>query len=215
MQVMPLSLTFRCPSAIVSHVHWRVPTFRAAREGGSVERPDILVSDDITDDTAVICRNNAPLFRLAIQLLSHGRSPNFVGRDIGPRLIGIMRKLGPENLPRAAVIGQIAEWRADKLAAESKSADDLADCMVVFAEHGRDLGQAIAYAEHVLNAQGKVLLTTGHKAKGLEWPRVVHLDPWLVRGAHPSEQDQNLDYVISTRSSDTLIEIDSERIEWQ
>lgn len=214
MKVFPLSLTFRCPSAIVSHVHWRVPTFRAFRQGGSVERPDKLVSNDITDDTTVICRNNAPLFRLAIQLLAHGRSPNIVGRDIGPRLIGIMRKLGPESLPRASVLSQIAEWRADKLAAESKSADDLADCMIVFAEHGRDLGQALRYAEHVLNSTGKVLLTTGHKAKGLEWERVVHLDPWLVRGKHASEQDQNLDYVISTRSSNILIEIDSERIEW-
>lgn len=214
MTTLPLSLTFRCPSAIVEHVHWRVPTFRALRAGGQVELPPTLSSDDITDDTTVICRNNAPLFRIAIHLINCGRSPNLVGRDIGPRLLGIMRKLGPENMAKATVLAQIEEWRMDKAAVESKSSDDLADCMRVFAEHGRDLGQAIAYAEHVLKADGKVLLTTGHKAKGLEWPRVVHLDPWQVRGKHASEQDKNLDYVVSTRSSDTLIEIDSENIEW-
>lgn len=214
MTTLPLSLTFRCPSAIVSHVHWRVPTFRALHQGGFVERPATLASDDITDDTTVICRNNAPLFRLAIKLFGEGRSATITGRDIGPRLLGIMRKLGPESLGRAQVLGLIDQWLCDRLAAESKSAEDLAACMRVFAEHGRDLGQAISYAEHVLKADGKVLLTTGHKAKGLEWPRVVHLDPWLVRGKHASEQDKNLDYVISTRSSDTLIEIDSEQIEW-
>ena len=82
----------------------------------------------------------------------------------------------------------MADRLSDKLAAESKSAQDLADCMKVFAEHGRDLGQAISYAEHILKADGKTLLTTGHKAKGLEWPNVLHLDPWLVRerpGAEP------------------------------
>lgn len=214
MTTLPLSLTFRCPSAIVSHVHWRVPTFRALHQGGFVERPERLDSNDITDETVVICRNNAPLFRLAVQLLSCGRSPNIVGRDIGPRLIGILRKLGPESLGRTQVMEAINEWLLERLSAESKSAEDLAACMRVFAEHGRDLGQAISYAEHVLKADGKVLLTTGHKAKGLEWPRVVHLDPWLVRGKHASEQDKNLDYVVSTRSSDTLIEIDSENIEW-
>lgn len=32
---------------------------------------------------------------------------------------------------------------------------------------------------------------------------------------HPDEQNQNLDYVISTRSSSTLIEIDTDRITWE
>lgn len=213
MTTLPLSLTFRCPSAIVSHVHWHVPAFRALHPGGSVDIPTRLDANDISDETVVICRNNAPLFRLAIAFLASGRSATIAGRDIGPRLIGIMRKLGPESLPRAQVLGLVDEWLADRMAAESKSADDLAACMKVFAEHGRDLGQAIAYAEHVLKADGKVLLTTGHKAKGMEWERVVHLDPWLVR-KHPDEQNKNLDYVIATRSSNALVEIDSEGIEW-
>lgn len=213
MTTLPLSLTFRCPSAIVSHVHWHVPSFRALHPGGSVDIPTKLDANDITDETVVICRNNAPLFRLAIQLLSSGRAPTIAGRDIGPRLIGIMRKFGPESLTRAQVMGLIDEWLSDRMAAESKSAEDLAACMKVFAEHGRDLGQAIAYAEHVLKADGKVLLTTGHKAKGMEWERVVHLDPWLVR-KHPDEQNKNLDYVIATRSSDALVEINSENVEW-
>jgi len=54
---------------------------------------------------------------------------------------------------------------------------------------------------------------TVYKAKGLEWANVIHLDPWLVR-TNPSDQDRNLDYVISTRSSDRLTEIDSDNIKW-
>jgi ATP-dependent exoDNAse (exonuclease V) beta subunit len=83
--------------------------------------------------------------------------------------------------------------------------------MVVFAEHGQTLGQAIAYVEHLFSQKGTIRLMTGHKAKGLEFETVYHLDSWLCRD---DEQDQNLRYVITTRSADRLYHIDSERIKW-
>lgn len=214
-----LTTSFRCPSEIVKHVHWRVPSYRWHRTGGSVECPATLQAGAIPDDATIICRNNAPILRTAFKLIGIGKSVNVAGTEIGPRLIGVMRKLGPAAMQRAEVLSAIDEWLERKLSAESKSADDMAACMKVFAEHGRDLEQAIAYAEHLFKQEGSITLTTGHKAKGLEWPCVIHLDPWLVRrgrngGAAPGEQQQNLDYVISTRSSDRLIEIASEAIEW-
>jgi len=209
----PLSISFRCPSEIVKHVHWRVPHFRWLTEGGSIERPDRLQVSDLPDEATIICRNNAPLFNCAMRLLSAGRSIAISGSDIGPRLVGTMRKLGPETLARDGVLQSIEEWRADKLEKESKTANDMADCMRVFAEQGKDLLQAIIYAEHLFKQNGRIQLTTGHKAKGLEWSTVYHLDPWLVRRT-PSEQEKNLDYVISTRSRDRLIEINTEQLEW-
>jgi DNA helicase II / ATP-dependent DNA helicase PcrA len=210
---LPLSISFRCPSEIVRNVHWRVPHFRWLTEGGSVETPQSLHPDHIPDECTVICRNNTPLFRFAMQCLAHGRSISLAGSDIGPRLVGIMRKLGDESLPKVSVLSAIEDWLEAKLEKESKTAEDTAGCMRVFAEHGATLGQAIAYAEHLFKQTGRMHLTTGHKAKGLEWSTVFFLDPWLVR-KHPTEQDKNLDYVISTRSRNRLIEIDSETIEW-
>lgn len=122
-----------------------------------------------------------------------------------------MRKLGPESLSQAQTLGAIEEWRAEKIDKGSTSANDLADCMKVFATHGQDLRQSIAYAEHVLNQRGTIRLMTGHKAKGLEFETVFHLDPWLCR---EEEQDQNLRYVIQTRSLNSYFEIDSARIKW-
>ena len=214
MKEFPLSISFRCPEAIVRHVHWRVPTFRWSKTGGHVEKPTKLANGDIPDNATIICRNNAPLLRTAFSLLRSGRSVSVAGSDIGPRVVGTMRRLGPETLGRHAVLTAIGEWLEKKLEAESRTAQDLADCMSVFAQQGDTLGDAIRYAEHIFKAEGSILLTTGHKAKGLEWPWVLHLDPWLVRGTRSDEQNQNLDYVISTRSSDRLIEIDSSQIEW-
>lgn len=208
---LPLSISFRCPEAIVRNVHWHVPSFRWFNEGGSVERPSRIDIGDIDDDTTVICRNNAPLLAFAFRLLAAGRSISIAGSDIGPRLIGIMKKLGPETLGRDGVLESINEWEADKLEKESRSAPDMAACMRVFAKQGKTLSAAIAYAEHIFKQQGTILLTTGHKAKGLEWTNVIHLDPWLVR-KEPTEANKNLDYVISTRSSDRLMEIESENV---
>lgn len=211
MRPLDLSVSFRCPQAIVEAARWRVPHFKWSKAGGHYEVLDQLSAEAIPDSATFLCRNNAPLFRLAMQLLSAGRSVSVAGSDIGPKLIGIMRKLGPEDYSRQRVLAAIAEWEAERVAKESKTAKDLADCMRVFAGHGSSLGQAIAYAEHLFKQDGTIRLSTGHKAKGLEWAQVFHLDPWLCR---EDEQDKNLRYVITTRSMDQAWEVDSGAIKW-
>lgn len=206
-----LSVSFRCPRAVVEAARWRVPTYRWLKEGGHVEHLRGLAVEDIPEQATFLCRNNAPLFHAAFSLLSAGRSVRVAGSDIGPKLVGILRKLGDESLRRPAVLGAISEWQAERLAKGSTTALDMAEALRVFANLGANLGQAIAYAEHLFKQEGTIDLMTGHKAKGLEWNTVYHLDPFLCRG---DDQDLNLRYVITTRSADTLYEVDSEAIEW-
>jgi superfamily I DNA/RNA helicase len=210
---LPLSISFRCPSEIVKNVHWRVPNFKWINKGGSVERPDLFNVSEFSDSGTVLCRNNAPLLRLAFRLLSSGRRISVAGSDIGPRLIAQLKKLGPETMSKASLMSAIADWEAAKLEKESKSAVDMAACMRIFAEHGENLDQAVRYAEYLFKQEGQLYLSTIHKAKGLEWDTVYYLDPWMVR-KNPSEQEKNLDYVASTRSRDRLIEIESDLIQW-
>jgi ATP-dependent exoDNAse (exonuclease V) beta subunit len=84
--------------------------------------------------------------------------------------------------------------------------------MRVFATFGETLDQAIAYAEHLFKQQGSIRLLTGHKAKGLEWDIVYHLDPWLIKDN--DDQELNLRYVIGTRAKQESYEIDGKRINW-
>lgn len=210
MTPLDLSVSFRCPSEIVKYARWRVPHFKWIKEGGHAEvLKDGIQAGDFPQDAAIICRNNAPLFKLGMLLLGAGRSITIAGSDIGPRLISIMRKLGPESLSRSQLLVFIAEWREEKLAKSSKTAADLADCMQVFASHGTDLGAAIRYAEHLFAQRGSLQLLTGHKAKGLEFDTVYHLDSFLHRD---NIQDDNLRYVVQTRSRDRFYEIDSDKI---
>lgn len=211
MTQLPLSVSFRCPRAIVEAARWRVPHFQWTKEGGRVDHATDFDSAAFVDDSTIICRNNAPLLRMAFRLLSIGRSVNVMGSDLGPRLVGIMKKLGDSTLPRAKVFTEIEQWREDRLIAGSKSANDLADCMRVFAEHGDSLGAAISYAEHIFAQQGTIRLLTGHKSKGLEFDNVFWLDPGLC---DDREQDRNLAYVITTRSQNSLTILDSASIRW-
>lgn len=213
-KVLDLSVSFRCPSEIVRYAQRRVPHFKWSKEGGSVEILPRMLPSDFSDSCTILSRNNAPLFRCALRLLSLGHSVHVAGSDVGPKLVALMKKLGPENLSQASVLSAINDWLAERLARESKTAQDLAECMKVFASFGQSLGQAIRYAEHLFAQKGQIRLLTGHKAKGLEWDQVFHLDSWLVRKDLTNEQDLNLDYVIGTRSRDRLVEIDSERIRW-
>jgi ATP-dependent exoDNAse (exonuclease V) beta subunit len=123
-----------------------------------------------------------------------------------------MRKLGPEELTLGQTLSAIEDWLVDKLARESRNAEDMAECMKIFAKAGgTSLGTAIAYAEHLFKQSGSIRLLTGHKSKGLEFDSVIHLDPQLLSS---SEQDKNLSYVISTRSRNRLTEIASGDIKW-
>lgn len=207
-----LSVSFRCPSNIIARARRQVPDIVAWKHGGEFAELEHLAAETIPDNATFICRNNAPLFALALNLLSMGKSIKLFGSEIGPKLIGIMRRLGPDDMTQAASEIAIDNWLAERLDRESTTAVELAECMRVFVSKTNSLRSAIAYVEHIFTQAGTIKLLTGHKSKGLEFPLVYHLDPFLCDKT--KQQDRNLDYVITTRSSDRLYEINSTGIIW-
>jgi superfamily I DNA/RNA helicase len=201
-----LSISFRCPEAIVKAVHWHVPKLKWSKPGGRAGKILNPTLRGFPDNSAIICRNNAPLFSLGLRLLAAKRSVSIAGSDIGPKIVGIMRKLGDESDSKVKVLDEIEAWREDKLSKQSTTADDTADCMRVFASFGETLSQALGYAEHLFAQKGGIHLLTGHKSKGLEWHTVYHMDPSLCGDF---DQDKNLRYVITTRAADTLYEFET------
>jgi hypothetical protein len=206
MAEMPLPTSFRCPQAIVEAARWRVPSLKWVKPGGHYEKLDIFPT--IPEHAAVICRNNAPLLKLAYQLLAEGRSVKIAGGEIGPKITALLLKVGAEGDSRDILLGKIKDWRSQRLERSNSpdTVNDQADCMALFAGWGSTLEQAVAYANRIFQEQGAITLTTGHKAKGKEWPVVYHLDPQLCRD---NEQDLNLRYVITTRAASELYEVKS------
>lgn len=214
MRQLSLSISFRCPSSVVNHARWRAPNMQSPSWAkiGEVRTLKSWGPADIPDNAAILCRNNAPLFRTALRLLRAGRYPRILGNDIGKNLLKILKKFGPSNTPKASVLSAIDQWREEKLKKTRSpgSIEDQAECLRLFAEQGKDLGDAIAYAEHIFESQGPILLMTGHKSKGLEFDDVFILDEHLIKD---EGQDRNIRYVMQTRAKNTLTYIRSDEFD--
>jgi hypothetical protein len=206
MSTLPLSTSFRCPEEITSNVHWHVPDIRSSSRGGTVESLEEYV---ITPGSAVICRYNAPLLALAMTLLTEGRRVDVAGIDIGARVIKLLTKLGDESMTQAQTLSRIDDWEAERESLDSKSANDTAACMRVFAKHGKTLGTAIAYARHLFDSapDSEIRFLSGHRAKGLEFDHCYHLNSDRIKCG--MGQESNIKYVIDTRAHQRLTYINT------
>lgn len=112
-QVLPLTVTYRCPKAVVREANRLVPDIEAhesAPEGrverttysnaidGTVEQgfydlvsnPSEVVSYILQPTDAIICRNTKPLIQTAYTLIKRGIACHVEGRDIGAGLIKLI-----------------------------------------------------------------------------------------------------------------------------
>jgi len=222
---LPLTLTFRCPKVVVERQQEHAPGFRAAesnREGEFVrlgegwDFSDVIVRRPGEDSMiAVLCRNNAPLLRLAFKLLRGGVGVVMLGRDIGKGLVGLARKISPDGSTDVVEFlakltawkeGEIALARANGKEERVNGIEDRVGCLQAVAGIGcRTVGELKVAIERLFSSErGLVTLGSIHKSKGLEWDVVVHLDPW--RTTRRGEQEQNLKYVCETRTKNVLIE---------
>jgi len=213
MKELRLTTSFRCARAIVKAAQWRAPLMRAPdwAEEGTVTSLAQWRATDLAEEAAVICRNNAPLFGLAIKLLKAGRPAELGGKDIVQSLLKIMGKFGDARLPQQHVLDCIDAWEAKerdktKPRAHGRIADQ-AECMRIFAQQGDNLGDALHYARHISDLHSPLKLMTGHRSKGLEFEHVYFLDEHLISS---KDQDPNVRYVIQTRAKKTLTYITSE-----
>lgn len=172
-------------------------------------------------DIAVICRNNAPLLSMAFKLLRQRISVKMLGRDIGKTLVTLARKLMPlPGIPVGECVQLISNWMEHEIALASANQDDArmdrttdrGEALLAVVDSGcANAGELVAALEALFaRDEGQVTLSTGHKAKGLEWDTVVHLDSWRIpskwaKSEEAKTQEMNLRYVIETRMKEHLV----------
>jgi hypothetical protein len=129
----PLTLTFRCPKAIVARQQGHAPGYRAwptNADGRVASWPDAVQRQraDLNDrfswnwgdveaqrphpaaSLAVLCRNNAPLFSLAFKLLRQGIAITMLGRDLGKGLKALVSKLSKDDTPITKFMHKLVDW---------------------------------------------------------------------------------------------------------
>lgn len=232
-QHFPLTTTFRCPKLIVERQQPHAPGFMAAPSAplGEIETWDAWSFDRLPKgQTAILCRNNAPLFSLAFKLMRAKRGFTMLGSDIGKNLVSLARKICPlGDTPTTTFLSEVDKW-ADKKRAEAiaKGHDnrlpgiaDRRECLIAVASQCQTVKEVQTTLENMYaNGSSLLTLSTGHRAKGLEWENVVVLDPWripskfAISSGDPGElaQEDNIRYVIETRAKQKLIFADLENL---
>jgi formiminotetrahydrofolate cyclodeaminase len=221
---LPLTMTFRCPRTVVQRQHSHVPNFRAAETNleGHIER----LADwhpGGGSDAAILCRNNAPLIRTAFKLLRKKVPVNYLGRDIGANLKRLYNKLS--NHGALSLDSTIANAQIEMNKDPDKA--DKYDSLIAILEAHDDVDSALKFLTAART--NAISLATGHKAKGLEWQRVYHLNPWMIPSKYvvdmePEDgeeseryekalrQENNLRYVIETRTKNELFLVNQDSL---
>lgn len=222
---LPLSVSYRCPQAVIEQAQTIVPYIKAApgADRGLVAwrtRREALLELGPTD--VVLCRNNAPLVDLAYQCLSKGIGCQILGRDIGKGLQILVEKMKAADLDDLEQkLGEYRRREMKKLIetdqhAKAQSVDDRVQCLLTLADNlpetGRTLQDLATALDRLFGDEivGRLTLSTVHKAKGKEWPTVAILKPDLMpahwaKDGWQLEQEEHLQYVAWTRARQTLL----------
>jgi len=232
----PLTLTFRCPKVVVDRQQEHAPGYRASENNLQGElldwtehlpptnTPSSWGWKDIPQPgkLAILCRNNSPLIKLAFRLIRQNVACHMLGRDLGKNLIATLNKLALKPTTAISIVAAtLLSWKdreAAVLRANEKDSalDKLHDryesiCAVMESAPVNTLGELVsAITSLFAKDKGLVTMATAHKAKGLEWDTVLHLDPWRVpskfaKSDEDLQQEANVQYVIETRAKNTLI----------
>ena len=229
---LPLSISYRCAARIVAEACKIYPELEAAPNAIEGVVSNMGTYDNVVFEGGdmVICRNNAPTITLAYRLIAD-RIPVFVkGRDIGRNLISVIEKIDAVDVPDLA--RELRDWvRIQESIIRENNPDDedsvqrlndRYDSIMVFITHNTDglVKTVIADIEELFSTrtkdsdddrlmEGKVVMSSIHKSKGLEATRVYILDRFLIgmratTGSWQMEQENNLAYVATTRAKEAL-----------
>jgi superfamily I DNA/RNA helicase len=226
---LPLTVTFRCPKSVVKIAQTWVKHIQAAEVAPEGEVLAInsseLVAQNLTEQDAILCRNNAPLVDLALQLIKRGIACHVEGREIGAQLCKLVtRWKSVRNLDQ--LVRRLETYRdheVERLMSRGREmkAETIADtvdallAIVTSMPNGSSLqnlqDKIFGMFQDTNGVKKTLTLSTIHKSKGREWNRVF----WYGKNKYqPSKyarqswqmmQETNLMYVAATRVMASLV----------
>lgn len=226
MTVLPLTVSWRCPKAVIREAQRYVPDIEAAPDAAEGEVTRLGELPDLTPTDAILCRNTAPLVEQAYSLLRRGIACKVEGREIGTGLLRVVNRWKSVKTI-SAFLNKLEDYRAretQKALAKGNEgkAAEVEDrcqtlvhlCNVCLDRKQGSLDDLRAFIESIfaddVTKAGVVTLCTYHRSKGREWPRVYLLQhaarcpsPWAKQDWQKHQED-NLAYVAITRSQGTL-----------
>ena len=229
---LPLSISYRCPKNIVEYVHYLVPTIEYDKKnktkGEIIENANLA---DVKDGDMILCRNNAPLAKIYIELLRNGVKTKILGKDYSANLSKTIKNTKEEllnvDLSMQGVFSKLYDIFYDLVettmhkqnitkeeALTSSTIIAKLDEIKVLEILSEGLTTSKELQERIKdiftdNKESGIILSTIHKSKGLESPNVYIACKSLMPSKTAKqpweiEQENNLIYVAYTRTKNKL-----------
>lgn len=188
---------------------------------GGAPQPGVVLDDPlITQADAVLCRGNAGVIREALDALDRGMRPHVVGGtqdavDLMNAAYDLFRKQSDSSVPhpKHPELSIFKDWFELQEFAESEDGTSVRPVVRLVENHRGNipnLARRLKYEVERYPDNANIIISTAHKAKGLEWPVVRMCDDFMgiVDGegekAHIIQEEANLVYVTFTRATHKL-----------
>lgn len=237
---LPLSISYRCAENIVNFAKKLVPSIEPNDDGRHGEIKYNTQIDDIQDGDMVLCRNNAPLMQVYVDLIKQGKKCFIRGKDIGLNMKNAVKTTGMDalnvKLDKDGVFVRLYDELFDAINdIMGKYNVTYADAVETsFVARKLDIIKALETLSNNINTskelidkisdifsdkkKGGISLSTIHKAKGLEANNVYIVCNSLMPSEMAKkdweiEQEYNLMYVAYTRAKNILGFVDETNFE--
>src|ERR1035437_2481999 len=232
-KLLPLSICYRCPKSHVELAKKLVPQIEASEWAieGLIERiKEHQVPGMVKDGDMILCSVTAPLVEMCFRILKRGIPARVRGKAIGDDLTNMMTRIcNAFDDFRMDRFIEAARWVEDeyiKVIGDTIGADEkISDtkdrikclCTIYNIKRPSSIEEFSASINGIFSEERiGVMLSTVHRAKGLEAPRVFILNPELM--PHPNAkaswelaQERDLQYVAYTRAKEELYFVESEQ----
>lgn len=221
---MPLSVCYRCARSVIEKAQEIVPYIEAHDTAieGVVEHMDVNEAIKVLGPhDAILCRQTAPLMRMAFSLIARGTGCVVLGRDIGAGLVSLVKKMKSRDIDTletkldAYLQREVKKFQDKGQESKAEAVADRVNCIMTvienLPENDRTVAQLVRQIEGMFSdSNGVLTLATCHKAKGKEWAQVAILQPELMPSKWARQdwqyaQELNLMYVAWTRAQEHLI----------
>ena len=218
-KILPLSYSFRCSKAVIKEANKIVPDIKALETApeGFVGTGSAI--NDATDGDFVLCRTTKPLVALFFNLLIQRKKAVIKGSDIGKDLVNMIGDIKTLSELETFWKEELARFKlhlkkSGVLAPTEHSSyitmSDKVETLNFIAQFSNTIPELKETINTIFTDElDGIILSTIHKAKGLEAKRVFIIRPDLLplpqaRKGWEFVQEKNLEYVAITRAKEEL-----------
>lgn len=214
-----LSHSFRCSKNVIKKAQEIVPEIKALDDAPDGEVREGNVLNEANDGDFILCRTTAPLIKLFFEFLAKKKKVIINGSDIGIKLIGLIDGFKDIETLMNYWNKKLNDLKSDLYSEgiinvnEHSGYSSLND-QVTTLEYLSSVSATIDDLKHNIkniftDKLNGIVLSTIHKAKGLEAKNVFIIRPDLIPMPSSKKwqyaQEKNLEYVAITRAKLNLI----------